>query len=142
MLFCSFPTGRNSFDLLVCRLLHYFKLSSKTKKIVQKKKKDHIKLYLCRDKKSNYCHTNKHSKVHSRLFFTSICYYYDNDVSPFIRRQPMRKLAANVCTACQYEKASAYSANRYRGQDAASQTLYSLLQILFCFILALIARNS
>jgi hypothetical protein len=105
-------------------------------------KKGHIKLYICRDRKSNYCYTNKHSKDYSRLFFTSICYYYDHNVNPFSRRQPMRKLAANVCTACQYEKASACSASRYRRQNAASRTLCSLLQILFCFILALIACNS
>jgi len=96
-------------------------------------KKVHIKLYICRDKKSNYYHTNKYSKDHSRLFFTSICYYYDHDPSPFSRRQPMRKLAANVRTACQFEKASAYSTNRYRRQDAGSQTLCSLLQNLFHF---------
>jgi len=96
-------------------------------------KKGHIKLYICRDKKSNYYHTNKYSKDHSRLFFTSVCYYYDHDLSPFSKRQPMRKLAANVCTACPYEKASAYSANKYRRQDGGSQTLCSLVQILFLF---------
>jgi hypothetical protein len=101
-------------------------------KIVQKKK-GHIKLYICRDKKSNYYHTNKHSKDHSRLFFTSLCYYYDHELSPFSRSQPIRKLAANVCTACQYEKASAYNADSYGRLDAGSQTLCSLLQIVFHF---------